>query len=192
MQAILPEDPMDNIMDDLDKKYYSYGLDAQLKGEYDTAIQYYRTALTMTPNNIDIYYNLGVIFKKKEEYEKAIEIYKKAITIDPENPDLYFSLGQCYEKVDQSKESILNYQKAISHYPAFAEAYFALGKLYIHEENKKMAISSFANAVKISGGYYDIIDQFGLRKEVENYIETTKDLHEGFQSTKNKGINPFE
>ncbi len=74
------------------------------KGEIDiilgqprSAMDFFRDALKMQPNNSDAFYYLGEAFKKLKDFKSAEAHYKKAISMNSNEVKYYLSLGIIYQ-----------------------------------------------------------------------------------------------
>ncbi len=52
--------------------------------KYQEAIESYKQALRIDPNDIEAHNNLGATYGNSGKYEEAIESFKQAIRIDPD------------------------------------------------------------------------------------------------------------
>jgi general secretion pathway protein D len=52
--------------------------------DYDKAMEYFKKALSINPDNPYAILNMGVIYQAKGEDEKAVEMYTRLISLDPE------------------------------------------------------------------------------------------------------------
>ena len=63
--------------------YYSFGISAYRKGDYQEAISAYDKALALRPNDASRHNNRGASHHKLGRYEEAIADYDKAIALNP-------------------------------------------------------------------------------------------------------------
>ena len=54
-----------------------------MNGERHKAIEHYRRAITIAPNDFHAHYNLGLAQWSLGHVEEAIALFQQAITIDP-------------------------------------------------------------------------------------------------------------
>lgn len=59
-----------------------------VKGDFSTALKYFKELLAMDPNKAATYVNLGTTYQNMGDQEKAREHYDKAIALDPEALDI--------------------------------------------------------------------------------------------------------
>ncbi|MDR0872954.1 MAG: tetratricopeptide repeat protein [Prevotellaceae bacterium] len=83
------------------------------KGDYEKAVEHFKTAIRLNPNSYRAYHNLGTAYLKQENNELAIETFRKAITINPYISDAYINLATIYGKQDSILQTIENLEQAI-------------------------------------------------------------------------------
>lgn len=92
-------------------------------GEYDKAIETYRTYLKKYPNKLlasFAYESIGLCQEEKGDYKWAIETYRQLIEKYPQNfilPKIYLDLGRCYLALNDKAEAQKQYQKILDFYP---------------------------------------------------------------------------
>ncbi len=99
-------------------------------GMHKEAVEAYKQAIRIKPDDADAHYNLGVAYGKLVMYREGIEAYKQAIRIKPDDADAHYNLGVTYGKSGMYREAIEAYKQAIRIKPDYAEAHFALGITY--------------------------------------------------------------
>ncbi|MFC2166459.1 protein kinase [Acidobacteriota bacterium] len=62
----------------------------------DTAYDYYRRAVELDPNNIDINYHVAGFLKDIGLYTQAVRYYSRALEIDPKNTEFHILSARCY------------------------------------------------------------------------------------------------
>jgi tetratricopeptide (TPR) repeat protein len=98
---------------------------------YDEAITFYKQALTLDPESIDVKYNLGVAFGKKGMLDDSIAAYEQVIAVNPRHAQAHNNLGITYEKKGMAEKAHSEYEKAVSADPNLAPALYNLGKSYL-------------------------------------------------------------
>ena len=68
----------------------------------DEAIQEYRAALQVNPDNAVAHYNLGVVYGQQGQIDEAIREYQVALRINPDYADAHLYLGEVYGNRDKS------------------------------------------------------------------------------------------
>jgi tetratricopeptide (TPR) repeat protein len=69
--------------------------------KYDAAIEQYRRAVRIRPDDGAIRYNLGAAYSNKEEYRQAVIEYRKAVEIEPGRGDAHNGLVFAYYKLEK-------------------------------------------------------------------------------------------
>jgi tetratricopeptide (TPR) repeat protein len=67
------------------EKFVQLGKSAGEKGEYETAIANFRSALSMTPNKSDVVFLIAQAHSSAGQTEEALRAYRAVLRIDPEN-----------------------------------------------------------------------------------------------------------
>ncbi len=133
--------------------------------KFDAALDCYKKALSINPNNAAIYNNLGNVFKEKEELELAENNYKKAIKIKPNYAEAYYGLGLALEKKEEFLSAINSYENALINKPNYPEVLFNLGNVYRKSGDYELAIKNYKNATKIKNDYYEAYCNLGNSKK---------------------------
>jgi len=132
--------------------YVGMGICYQELKSYTKAIQAYKQAINVTPDNlncVDIYIKLSVIYDKLGEFAEAIEACKQAIRIDPDNGKAYYNMGLAYLKLHDFTQAIEACKRTIRIDPDNVDAYFLLGGAYGVLGCNKDAIEVFMQAIRI-------------------------------------------
>src|SRR5438445_9931475 len=74
--------------------------------DYDDAIQDFREAVRLDPNNVRAHLELGVAYAEAGETQRAIESYTKAAQLEPGNKEAYMNRALAYHQSE-------DYQRAI-------------------------------------------------------------------------------
>ncbi|MBQ7450847.1 tetratricopeptide repeat protein [bacterium] len=96
------------------KAYYNLGIRNFNRGQIDTAINNFKTALKYNKKNSYIYTNLGCCYLAKKNLLTARIYFNKAVTLNPQNPTNYYNLAYIYKekgKEDKAQELIEIYNK---------------------------------------------------------------------------------
>jgi len=81
----------DNIGISID--YMRFGWFYAFKGDYNRAIEYYREAIRINPDDAAAHYNLGNLLKDLKRYAEAEKEYREAIRINPDLAEAHANLG---------------------------------------------------------------------------------------------------
>jgi len=103
--------------------YYSYS------SEYEKAIPFFDTCLTIDYTYTDAYKEKAKCLYHLAKYKEAIQSLNKAVALQSSFEEGYYWLGRCYEKLNQPQEAIMNYKAAVLIDPEYSEAKKALARV---------------------------------------------------------------
>lgn len=102
--------------------YNNIGVVYDDMGYLDTAMCYYKNALQLCGDDVDmIYYmNIGVSYAQNGEYEKATEYYNRVLSYNVTNTNIdeviftYINMAEMYGTMSDYDNALLYYEKALS------------------------------------------------------------------------------
>jgi tetratricopeptide (TPR) repeat protein len=101
----------------------------------DEAIEEYRKALDITPNNGDAQFNLGVLLTKQKQPAEAIRKFRAALRINPKNANAHAYLGNLLTQNNRLDEATYHLNEAIRLAPDNPQPYCYMG-LVLHHKNR--------------------------------------------------------
>ncbi len=129
--------------------YYSMGIAYKQLNHLDKAIEAYKKALTINPNNYNALYNLAVVYSDNNDIKNAISIASKAEFINPNDVDIHTLLSTFYESQNEYKKAIIHLEKAAqitNNYIYF----YNLGVLYSKIENINKSIENYKKVLVLN------------------------------------------
>jgi Flp pilus assembly protein TadD len=66
------------------------------QGRWEEAVEAYKLAIKLDPENGDLYNRLGIVFVALEDPDDAEDSYLKAIEYSPWDAESYYNLGELY------------------------------------------------------------------------------------------------
>lgn len=102
----------------------------KLRQVYNDAIEEYRLALSLRPDEPELYEGLGHAYLLKNSYGEAEVALEKALELDPSRARALFLLGRLYVNQRQEHKAIPYLQKALRREPDLLEARASLGTAY--------------------------------------------------------------
>jgi tetratricopeptide (TPR) repeat protein len=157
---------------------YNKGLYYADKGDYESAITSYNTAIELNPEDVYSYNNRGLVYIDLGNYDKAIVDFNKAIDLDPNYDKAYFNRALAYEELRRVNEARQDFEKAIElttdpTIRAYAEkeliklktidnsidndsvSHYNSGEKYYEGGNFDQAIVEFTKTIELNPNYID-------------------------------------
>lgn len=125
------------------------------KGDLDGAINHFKAALKLNPDNLNAHVSIGLALGYKHNFEEAITHFRKAIKINSKIPEIYNSLAVALSYTGRVDEAIIQLKKAIEINPQFAKAHNSLGVMLAKKGKIDEGIAHLREAVKIDPGYLE-------------------------------------
>lgn len=121
------------------QKYLLEGNTHFQKKDYEAAVEKYKKALKIAPDDATLNYNLGVTYynQGKTLYKDAIFHYERTIKIDPEHIDAYYNLGVIYFNLQEYQKAEEHFNKAREILPSDESIKEALKMVKIKKEEKQ-------------------------------------------------------
>ena len=90
------------------------GNSAALRGDFETSVSSYETALAHVPESAPAKRNLGIVLVRVGNYERARKVLQEAVRMYPADLEVFYFLGEANRGIENYKEAIQAYQKALS------------------------------------------------------------------------------
>ncbi|MGQ3887906.1 tetratricopeptide repeat protein [Legionella sp. CNM-1927-20] len=126
------------------------------------AIENFKKALELDPNNPIIYNNLANSYKKNYQFNEAILNYQKAIKLAPDYAQAHNNLASIYAMQGLSQQALHHYHLALKNAPDFAAAHFNLGLLFINQNKLDAARIQFQNVLALNPKHLDALFYLGV------------------------------
>ena len=96
--------------------WVAQGQAAEVKGNYQAALDYYTKALQQEPNNLPALQSTARLYTRQEQHASAVEWYQRAVNVSPSGAN-YAELADSQQKAGRMNEAQASIQKAISMEP---------------------------------------------------------------------------
>ncbi len=113
------------------------------KGELDEAIEIYKKAQDLEPDDSTIPLMLGIIYEDKELLDKANSYFERARLLSSQKIDFYNSRGMVYFQMGKLDKAVLDAKEALETDPNSAFSHFLLGSIYEMENKIAEAIVEY-------------------------------------------------
>jgi tetratricopeptide (TPR) repeat protein len=125
--------------------------------EQDTeAMQAYRRAIELNPDEAWSYHNLALLHEKQEAYREAIVRYQQAISrhrTDRERAISWDNLGNVYRDLNRLEDAVHAFQESIRLNPDYALPWNSLGDVYNALGNYPEAVGAYQRAIGLDPDY---------------------------------------
>jgi len=119
--------------------YYNLGEVLVTLGEWDDAIEAFKTVLKTDSKDGNCYFNLGLCYYHKDETNIATDNFQKAIELNPKDIFAHFYLGNIYHNNGLTNFAQESYKKVLEITPDYSWAYFNLASIAFQNNNLEEA-----------------------------------------------------
>jgi len=163
---------------------------AYQNGDFETASQRYRDALSKEPKNRDALLGLAAIAQQQGQDDNAAIYYRRVLMLDPRDPVALAAMTSFGPGDPASKESRLN--QLVTQQPESAALHFALGNQYADQSRWAEAQQAYFNALALEPGNalfaFSVaisLDHIGQRSAAAQYYRKALQL----DTSGNSGFN---
>lgn len=104
--------PADNVNDIVDT-HNQAGLNYYHSGHYEKALEQFKKALSLGPEDAKIHYNLGLTYHKMDHLDEALGQYQKAAQLNPSDAETHNNLGIVYYHKSFPEKAIAEFKTAL-------------------------------------------------------------------------------
>src|SRR5579864_3286148 len=119
--------------------YRQKALEFSRDKSWDQAIENYRKALAIEPEDADTHYNLALTLKYKGEPRAAVEEFRAVVRLRPKWADAHYGLGATWYDLHDQQAALEELRTAIHLDPANAGARRILARIYLEQSNPAAA-----------------------------------------------------
>jgi tetratricopeptide (TPR) repeat protein len=119
----------------------------------DEAIQAYKQAIHLAPDQIFAWNNLGNLCAKIGRNDEAMLAFRKAIDCNPRDPIAWNGLANLHFKLGYADDAIAAHRKAIQYMPSFAQPWSGLGDVYASIGRTDEALKAYHKAIELNKQY---------------------------------------
>jgi len=186
-----------------DYSYVRAGNEFFKHGDADNAIEEYRTALQLNPNNVEAHLKMGfLLYNVKGMFKEGMAHLSEAIRLDPDNPRVHHDLGMALlhqRKLDQAithlSEALRRMPHGLSKQYNAVNMHYNLGLALFYKENFKDSAAHLYEAVRLDpnnaklhynlalalaarGNINDTIKHYSKAVSLKPDIDTSAVLHD--------------
>jgi Tfp pilus assembly protein PilF len=124
-------------------------------GDNAGAIQAYKEAIALTPNDEDLHFNLGIAYSRNNDVTNAEHEYEEALRLLPDYPEVHNNLGNLLMRVGRPSEAEEHFLEALKEMPEYSQAHNNLGILRERQSRREEALHCFQKAVKYDTNFWE-------------------------------------
>jgi tetratricopeptide (TPR) repeat protein len=148
-------------------------------GMYNDAIEAYRQAVSIQPEDYTSYSGLAIIYGGRlRKYKEAIEYMKKAIDLEPTEWELHMVLGTSYSAIGLYHEAIDSLNRSLKLKPNEAQTLNSIGLCYYNLGSYDEAIKNYKQAIKIDPNFALAHSNLGLAYHILKRYREAVESHE--------------
>lgn len=123
-------------------------------GEFDKAIEIYKTALDIDPQSTMVFYEIGLSYYHKGDYRTAIKYYDKVLKKNKKYLlPATINKGLSLDKIGKSKAALKLFKQAVKDFENEPRLHYNLGYQYYQKNDTENAIREVARAIELDPGY---------------------------------------
>lgn len=129
--------------------YITRGQIARFAGRMEEALEHYREAIRVAPNDPIAHQALGKTLASQGDLEGALAAYRRATELDPAAVELKVDLGLLLEQKGSRAEAEKLFRAALEKNPALVAAHFGLARLALAAGQADPALASLARVLQL-------------------------------------------
>ena len=119
----------------------------------DEAIDAYKEAIRLAPNQIFAWNNLGNLCARIGRNDEAMFAFRKAIECNSRDPIAWNGLANLYFNIGYMDDAIAAYRKAIQYLPSLAQPWNGLGDVYAGMGRADEALKAYHKSIELNKQY---------------------------------------
>lgn len=142
--------------------HYKKGVDLYKQGRYEKAIEAFKQAIRLNPDDADVYHVLGLVYAGLGRWQEAMESYKQALRLNPDDAEAHNNLGMAYFNLGRHQEAIEAFRQVIRLQPDHANAHNNLGAAYNSLSRHQEAIEPLQQAIRLKPNHINAHYNLGV------------------------------
>jgi tetratricopeptide (TPR) repeat protein len=156
------------------------GAEFEKMGRLEPALESYRRAVALAPNDPESWNNLGTVLAKLNRPEEARDALEKVLILDPRHANAHNNLGIVLTQLGKIEDAVTWYRRAISLNPRHANAYQNLGNAFMRLDQPERGVECYQRASEIAPGQFRILfalaQGYGRVGRLDDAVKTYQEL----------------
>lgn len=123
--------------------YFSLGKELEKKGQYDKAMAYYQTALSLNPKNNRYRAGIANIISKTGNREEALRMYKEILQEERGNSGAHVNVGRILALMGRLDEAVSAFDRALELQPDNGQALLLMAIAHLEKGEKATALDYY-------------------------------------------------
>ncbi|MGA2242974.1 MAG: tetratricopeptide repeat protein [Verrucomicrobiota bacterium] len=140
---------------------YDLGWYLEGKGRVSAAMEYYQSAVRISPRYTKALNNIGSILADKGHLDEAIKYYNRALQFDPNHLSTLYNLGIALADKRQFTEAMAMYEKVLRLDSNSVPARYNLGVALEAEGRWEEAVGQYTEALRLKPNYWQAHNNLG-------------------------------
>lgn len=132
------------------------GISLRHQGKYEQAIQEFKKALEIKPDNAEARYNMGLVYLDQKLYDLALDEFKMAVKINPNHSDARNNIGWLYFNNKEFSKAEREWKQALTINPYHTKVLNNLGVLYYVTKEYQKALHKFQSIASLQPDNEDV------------------------------------
>jgi tetratricopeptide (TPR) repeat protein len=163
--------------------WFNLGQVARRRGDYGQAIEYFRRALDITPDDLQSQIGLGEALVQTDQGGEARRVLSRALAAAPENPELMMHLGALHGREGNPSKALEWLDKALNIDGRMGNAHLLRGKALVQLGDARRAIGAFQEACRYMPNSFEahynlgvLLIQNGLTEDGQGFLRRALDI----------------
>jgi tetratricopeptide (TPR) repeat protein len=128
---------------------------------YDEAIDQYRAALVLEPNEAETHLALGTLLLRERRYAEAQQAFEEAVSCRTDWAEAWTNLGTAHAILGDNAEALRCYDEALQLDGKNPECHNNIGQVLTRQGKYAVAVRAFDNALKLDSRYAEAYSNKG-------------------------------
>ena len=136
------------------QKLIEEGINLHDSGQYALAIDKYKLALQLEPDNPLALYELTYAYTASKQNEDCVDTAQQGLDLDPKlKKQFIMALGSCQSQLGMYEDAIATFKMGLGDHPDDAHLHLNIAVTFSNIKEDKQAIKHLKESVKYSNGY---------------------------------------
>ena len=129
------------------------GLIATREGNAEEAVEKFREAVRLSPEDLIPLNNLGNAYRLQKDWAAARNTFTRSLELSPLDADANYGLGMVYAQAEDTARAEEYLHKALQSRPDYPEALNNLGIVYLRTQRRNEAVATFEQCIRVAPAF---------------------------------------